>query len=96
MRKNIFLINKVFISDGIIETDTEVFDNEKDREKAWNSLLHFHNNMVIDCFGLDLNHIPDEYCYNWGNTELEFYCQDDPDMHHDYFVKSESTIEVTV
>lgn len=52
--------------------------------------------MVIDCFGLDLNHIPDEYCYDWGNTELEFYCQDDPDMHHDYFVKSESTIEVTV
>ena len=43
-----------------------------------------------------INKISNEYYYDWGNIELEFYCQDDPDMHHDYFVKSESTIEVTV
>lgn len=94
MRQKIYLIKKVFITDGLIEPETEAFATEQQRDNAWNQLVHSHNNMVIESFDLDLNHIPSDYVYDWGNEELEFYCTDDPDMHHDYFVKDEVTIEV--
>lgn len=94
MKQKLFLIVKTFIYDGLIEPDTEVYTTKEERDKAWDSLVLSHNNMVIDCFGIELNHIPEEYYYEWGNDELEFYCHDDPEMHHDYFVKSETTIEV--
>lgn len=94
MKQKIYLINKVFIADGLIESETEAFATEQERDKAWNKLLHSHNNMIIECFNLDLNHIPIDYVYDWDDEELEFYCSDDPDMHHDYFTKDETTIEV--
>lgn len=94
MKQKIYLINKVFISDGLIETEAETYATEKERDVAWNQLLHSHNNMIIECFELDLNNISDDYVYDWGDEELEFYCINDPDMHHDYFVKDETTIEV--
>lgn len=90
----IYLINKVFVRDGLIETETEAFATKQKRDNAWNQLLHSHNNMITEWFGLDLNNIPDDYAYDWGDEELEFYCTDDPDMHHDYFIKSETTIGV--
>lgn len=94
MKRKIYLINKVFISDSIIDTDADAFYTKEERDKEWNRVVHSHNNLIIDNYGIDLNYIPKGYFYNWDNESLEFFDQLDLDVHHDYFVKAETTIEV--
>lgn len=94
MKKKIYLIKKATVSDGLLETDTEVYNTEQERDTAWNELVHSHNNMVQECFDIRLSDFDweDDYHYEWNDTELEFYCKEDVDMHHDYYSKGEDTI----
>ena len=94
MKKKIYLIKKATVSDGLLEIDTEVYNTEQERDTAWNELVHSHNNMVQECFDIRLSDFDweDDYHYEWNDTELEFYCKEDVDMHHDYYSKGEDTI----
>jgi hypothetical protein len=94
MKKKVYLIKKANVSDGLLETDTEVYNTEQERDTAWNELVHSHNNMVQECFDIRLSDFDweDDYHYEWNDTELEFYCKEDVDMHHDYYSKGEDTI----
>lgn len=90
----LYCIKKVWISDGIIESDVELYRTKMDRDKAWNILVHDHNNMIQDSFDIRLSDFDweDDYYYEWNDEELEFYCKEDADMHHDYFVKCEELV----
>lgn len=90
----VYCIKKVYISDGLPELDTEVYATEEARDKAWNVLVHDHNNMIQEAFDIRLSYSDweGEYYYNWDDKELEFYCKADATMHHDYFEKSEETV----
>lgn len=92
MKQKIYLINKVFIEDGVIDIDTEAFYTKEERDKEWQRVVNSHNNLIIDNYDIDLNYIPEEYFYDWNDESLEFLDQTEPDMRHDYFVKSEATI----
>lgn len=94
MKEKVYLINKVSINDGLIETDTDIFRTEEERDREWNRVVLSHNNSIIETYDIDLNHIPKIYFYDWNDESLEFLDQTEPDMQHDYFVKSEATIEV--
>lgn len=95
MKRTIYCIKKVYISDGMPELDTEVYATEEERDNAWNVLVHDHNNMIQDAFDIRLSDHDweEDYYYEWSDQELEFYCKEDADMHHDYFVKSDETLE---
>lgn len=94
MKKKVYLIKKVNVSDGLLETDTEVYNTEQERDTAWNVLVHDHNNMIQDSYDIRLSDFDweDDYHYEWNDSELEFYCKEDVDMHHDYYSKGEDTI----
>ena len=94
MKKKVYLIKKANICDGLIETDTEVYNTEQERNEAWNVLVHDHNNMIQDSYDIRLSDFDweDDYYYEWNDEELEFYCKEDADMHHDYYKKDEDTI----
>ena len=87
--EKVYIIKKVWISDGMPELDTEVYDTKELRDEAWNYLVHDHNNMIQEAFDIDLSDdsYNDDYHYEWDDHELEFYCRDDHSMHHDYFIK---------
>jgi hypothetical protein len=94
MKKKVYLIKKANVSDGLLETDTEVYNTKQERDTAWNELVHSHNDMVQECFDIRLSDFDweDDYHYEWNDTELEFYCKKDVDMHHDYYSKGEDII----
>lgn len=92
MKEKVYLINKVFIQDGAIDTDTEAFYTKEERDREWNRLVLSHNNLIIEDYNIDLNYIPEAYFYDWNDESLEFLDQAEPNMRHDYFVKSEATI----
>lgn len=95
MLRNMYTINYVTISDGIISTSSDVFNTKEERDAAWHRVVHDHNEMVRDCFDLDLNsNYEDEYYYEWNDNELEFYDKADPDMHRDYYIKDYCEVEV--
>lgn len=94
MEKKIYLINKTNVSDGLLEVSTETYNTREERDDAWNRLVHDHNNMIQDAYDIRLSDSDweEDYFYQWNVEELEFYCKEDSDMHHDYFLKSEETI----
>ena len=90
MIKKMYIINKVNISDGLIDTSSEVYNTKEERDKAWNILVHDHNELIRDAYCYEtkeLDELIDDYHYEWDDNELEFYCKDDPDMHRDYYKK---------
>lgn len=100
MKKKVYLINKINITDGLIESDAEVYYTEQERDRAWHILTHDHNEMIRDCYcdedHRDLNDLDkDEYHYEWDNNHLEFWNRYDPEMHTDNYTKSEDTIEIS-
>lgn len=100
MKKKVYLIKKSNITDGLIETDTEVYCTEQERDRAWQILTHEHNEMIRDCYcdedHRDLNDLDeDEYHYEWDQNHLEFWSKSDPEMHTDYYDKGEDTIEIS-
>ena len=97
--KEVYLIKKGGISDGNLGLDTEVYDTEKERDIAWEALVHCHNEMIIDCYcdedHRDLNDLDkDEFHYEFDDKHLEFWCKSDPEMHTDYYEKDTDTIQV--
>jgi hypothetical protein len=98
MKKKVYLIKKANISEGLIETDTEVYNTEQERDRAWHQLVHDHNEMIRDCYCdehrylEDIINSQDEYHYEFDDNHLEFWCKDDPEMHTDYYDKGEDTI----
>ena len=96
MEKKIYLINKTNVSDGLLEVSTETYNTREERDEAWNRLVHDHNNMIQDSYDIRLSDFDweDDYYYEWNDNELEFYCKDDPDMHHDYYKKDVDSIIV--
>lgn len=96
MEKKIYLINKSNVSDGLLEVSTETYNTREERDEAWNRLVHDHNNMIQESYDIRLSDFDweDDYHYEWNDNELEFYCKDDPDMHHDYYKKDVDSIMV--
>lgn len=90
MNIKLYTIEKVFITEGLIDTETEIYNTEKERDGAWNVLIHDHNEMVRESFGINLNkkNYEKEYHYEWNDNMLEFYCRNDVYMHRDFFKKS--------
>ena len=99
MLKKIFLINKLFISDGNQELQTMCYGSQDERDNAWNELIETHNEMIKNSFCDEehptLESLNDDYEYNYGDNELEFYSRIDKEMHHDYFCKDIDEINVT-
>ena len=96
MEKKIYLINKTNVSDGLLEVAAETYNTREERDEAWNRLVHDHNNMIQDCYDIRLSDFDweNDYHYEWNDNELEFYCKEDPDMHHDYYKKDVDSIIV--
>ena len=96
MKKKIYLINKTNVSDGLLEVATETYNTIEERDEAWNRIVHDHNNMIQDSYDIRLSDFDweEDYYYEWNDEELEFYCKEDPDMHHDYYKKDEDTISM--
>ena len=96
MEKKIYLINKTNVSDGLLESSTETYNTRDERDEAWNILVHDHNNMIQDSYDIRLSDFDweDDYYYEWNDNELEFYCKDDLEMHHDYYKKDVDSIMV--
>jgi hypothetical protein len=92
--EKVFLIKRTFVSEGLVETDVDVYATEEKRDEAWNALVLSHNNMMIDCHEMDLNHInEDEWFYEWGDKELTCYDAQDPTAEAYYFAKDWNFIQ---
>jgi hypothetical protein len=96
MKKKVYLIKKLCTTDGLIETNTEVYATEKERDDAFLSLIDTHNEMIRDAYCDDGNEELDkeEFHYEWDNDHLEFWNKHDPEMHTDYYDKDEDEIEI--
>jgi hypothetical protein len=94
MEKKVYLIKKINITEGLIETNTEVYSTEKERDDAFLSLINMHNDMIKDSYCDEDNEELDkeEFHYEWDNDHLEFWNKHDPEMHTDYYDKDEDTI----
>lgn len=87
-RKKVFMIKRTFINEGGVETFVDLYESEEMRDAHWNALVLSHNNMVIDCYEVDLNHIDEtSFYYEWGDDSLTFYDKEDPDIKQEYFEK---------
>lgn len=83
----LYCIKKVWISDGLISSDVELFRTKMDRDKAWAVLVHDHNNMIQEAYNIDLSDYSyeEDYYYEWSQESLEFYDKAEPECHHDLF-----------
>lgn len=97
----VYCIKKLYISDEgrpdyniTPEFVVETYKTKESRDKAWNKLVHDHNNMIQDVYEIDLNDLSYEeyYYYDWNDHMLIFYDKFEPTSHYDYFEKSEETL----
>ena len=93
-KKKVFMIKRTFINEGEVETLVDLYESERKRDEGWNKLVLSHNNMVIDCYGVDLNHIDETtFYYEWGNDSLTFYDKEDPSIEQTFYEKDWAYIE---
>ena len=93
VHEKVFLIKRTFVTEGVVETDVDTYATEELRDKLWNELVLSHNNMMIECHDMDLNHINgDEWFYEWSDKELVCYDMRDPTAEAYYFEKDWSFI----
>lgn len=89
----VFVIKKLFITDMMPELEVETFKTSKARDKAWQRLVHDHNNMIQDAYDINLNDIDNsDYYYEWNDYTLIFYDRAEPSCHYDFFEKDEEVV----
>lgn len=87
-KTKVYLIKRTFVTEGLVETEVDCYETEEKCNEAWNSLVLSHNNMMIDCHEIDLNHIDEnEWYYDWNDKELTCYDKREPEAEAYYFEK---------
>lgn len=90
----VYVIKKLFITDMMPELEVETFKTFKARDKAWQRLVHDHNNMIQDAYEVDLNDssYEEKFYYEWDDSTLIFYDKIEPTSHYDFFEKDEEVV----
>ena len=90
----VYVIKKLFITDMMPELEVETFKTSKARDKAWQRLVHDHNNMIQDAYEVDLNDssYEEKFYYEWDDNSLVFYDKIEPTCHYDFFEKDEEVV----
>lgn len=93
-KTKVYLIKRTLVTEGLMETDVDTYATEELRDKKWNELVLSHNNMMIDCHEMDLNHIDEnEWYYEWNDKELVCYDVRDHEAEAYYFEKDWNFIQ---
>ena len=93
----IYIIKKVFVTEGEIEQEVEAYSTEEDRDQAWEDLIKQHNAMMEECHGWDFDADEDEpipdFEYSWDSQSLSCYNAFDPTEEGYYFHKDKIELQ---